>query len=228
MTGIPLNAAVATYDTNPNNAAGIENFTGTGCTNGVFTRTASNGDLFRLNVTSGGTFILDLPAGSGGILSFKTTNAAAISDLASRNWWGLSFPDNGGPELLNVTSGALAAGAVPFSGNTMNSSVSGSFIPATGGAALTPSNKLDAPAAYTSSNNALVGTYAAPKDIPGLIQIANQNGEANIVAIASKAGNQVMMFGVVYNYRTQSGAGCSAGSLNCLLRNTGNFIVFSH
>ncbi|MDH4201012.1 MAG: hypothetical protein OEV66_11640, partial [Spirochaetia bacterium] len=87
--------------------------------------------------------------------------------------------------------------------------------------------KFAAPAAYTSSGNALQTTYAAPINIPGLMQIS-QAPDSNIVVVASKTGSQVMMFGTIYNFRNATGTGCAAGTAGCMPRNAGNFIVFSH
>jgi len=220
-----ISTAVDSYTTNPANLTGAETLTGTTCNNGVFTRTIG-GNTLRINATAGGTFILDMPAGQGGLISFKTTNAAVIGDLASRNWWGIVFPDNGAPDLVSLTSGTLASNSVSMSGQTSSGgTITNVPVQPASDAAL--ATKFAAPAAYTSSGNALVTNYAAPSNIPGLMQIS-QAPDNNIVAIASKVGSQVMMFGTVYNLRDGLGAVCTAGAGGCIPRNAGNFILFSH
>lgn len=223
-----LNTAVAKYATNPGNPGGAETLIGTTCQNGVFTRTLS-GSTMRLNITSGGSLIIDMPADQGGLISFKTSSAATLADIASHNWWGLTFPDNGSAEPFNLTTKAVAAGAVSADVLTTSggSSLNIPIKPATGGAALTPANKFAAPAAYTSSGNALQLTYAAPGNIPGLFLI-DEAPDSKIVAIASKVGTQVMLYGVVFNFRDAAGAGCMEGSAGCIPRNSGNFIAFTH
>lgn len=223
-----LNAAVANYATNAANPTGAEMFTGSSCENGVFTRTL-NGSIFRLNITRGGSLILDAPAGQGGLISFKTTIAATLADLAQRNWWGITFPDQGESELLSLRTGTVNAGAVELNGqsNAGATILNIPIKPASGGAALSPANKFNAPADYTASGNVLAGTYPAPANIPGLFQIDDSPG-SNIVTVASRVGSQVMLYGVVFNHRDRNGLGCTPGAANCELRNSGNFIIFSH
>jgi len=220
-----ISAAISDYMTNAANLSGAEILTGSTCNNGVFTRSAS-GNTLRINATAGGTFILDLPAGQGGLISFKTTNAAAIGDLASRNWWGIVFPDAGAPDLVSLTSSTLASNQVTVSGSTLSGgTITNVPVQPASDAAL--ATKFTAPTAYTTSGNALQTTYAAPANIPGLMQIS-QGPDNNIVAIASKVGSQVMLFGTVYNLRSAAGATCTAGTAGCIPRNAGNFMLFSH
>lgn len=223
-----LNTAVADYATNAANPTGAELFTGSSCENGVFSRRL-NGSIFRLNITRAGSMILDAPAGQGGLISFKTTIAATLADFAQRNWWGITFPDQGESELLSLSTGTVNAGAVELSGQSnAGGAISDIFIkPASGGAALSPANKFDAPGDYTASGNVLLGTYPTPANIPGLFQIDDLL-ESNIVTVASRVGSQVMLYGVVFNHRDQNGLGCAPGAANCELRNSGNFIIFSH
>jgi len=89
-------------------------FGDSGCNNGVRTRTDMGGtDTFRAMITQSGLFLLDLPAGQGGLVAFKTAKAATVADFANKNFKGISFPDDSGPELISATSGAMSTGARP-------------------------------------------------------------------------------------------------------------------
>jgi hypothetical protein len=68
--------------------------TGSGCDDGARTRTLSGGATVRLAASSSGALIADLPSGQGGIVAFKTTNAATLADFAGKSFGGISFSDN--------------------------------------------------------------------------------------------------------------------------------------
>ena len=132
---------------------------------------------------------------------------------------------------MSVTTSAVSTGSVSLSGMASDGeTISGALVkPATGGAALTPANKFNAPANYlfANSGNPLQTTYPTPGHIPGLFQI-DQAPDSKIVAIASRVGTQIMLYGVQFYFRDGSGAGCTAGDAGCIPRNSGNFILFSH
>ncbi len=218
-----ISTAVSDYTTfDPHGAVTL---TGNTCQNGVFVRELA-GATTRLNVTSGSGFIFDFPAGQGGVIAIKTTTAAALADLAGHNWWGISFPDNGTTELLNMTTTAVVAGAVSISGT----STSGASIPATPIVPAidesAPGSKFGLPASYTASGNVLLASYPTPGNIPGLFLI--DTPERNIVTVASKVGTQVMLYGVTFEYRNASGGSCVIFDAECIPRVSGNFIAFTH
>jgi len=213
------------YSTGSGTGNGVETLTGSDCVSGVRTRVVG-GNTIRSMVTPAGLYILDLPAGSGGLVAFKTSLAAGISDLASKNFGGVSFPDNSTPDLIAATTGAVSGTSVSItslsflSGGSAGSGMA--FKPATdtSSSASSPSypNFTSSVAAYTS-NNSLASTYATPSAIPGLFKIDGNFGSdtGRVVMVAMKYNSKVIGFGSVYNWRSTSGG---------RLENTGAFILF--
>jgi hypothetical protein len=212
---------------------GIETLTGSGCVDGVRTRGIS-GSTIRLAATAAGAFIVDMPAGQGGLVAFKTTNAASISDLAGKSFGGIKFPDDGSAEeVIAVTTGALASGSVPitnvaFSGGTSATNF-GHFRPVTYSGSWTASapaypNFSSVPSAYSSSSNALKTTYANPSTIPGMFVIDSGSfgDTGRVFMVAMKYNGKVMAFGTTYNHRNTNESGAPLDNI----ANTGAFIVF--
>jgi len=202
---------------------------GTGCTNGVFTRTLPGGDTIRANLTSSGLFILDMPSGMGGMISFRTDKAASLSDLAGKTWTGVIFPDGGGSTFAKISSGILTGGTVIMNNmvlaNGQPAPITTLTVKAVNDGSLA-ANMYTAAANYTTVNNSLATTYAAPKNVPGAFDM--DSGNPGIVSIATKTSSgRVMLFGAVFNFRDTTGAGCTAGTVGCDLRIAGNFLLFS-
>ncbi|MCC7440647.1 MAG: hypothetical protein IT285_03375, partial [Bdellovibrionales bacterium] len=84
---------------------GHDELVGSSCSNGVRTRTV-NGDTLRSMMTESGLFIMDMPSGQGGIVSFKTSKAASLSDLANKEFGGITFNDDGTNKLIAASTGS--------------------------------------------------------------------------------------------------------------------------
>lgn len=223
------------YTTGGGSGNGVETITGSGCTDGVRTRVVSGAATVRLAASSTGAFIVDLPSGQGGLVAFKTSNAATLADFAGKSFGGISFPDNGSEQLLSVTTGSSTGSAVPLSsiavlsGGTTNTDSTPDLafkpVTTTSWEAVSPSYPIftSSVSAYTDSANTLKDTYATPSAIPGLFVLdgTSQNGSdtGRVFAIAMKSNNKVLMFGSSYNHRE-----VSTGTYN--LANSGAFIAF--
>ncbi len=218
-----------------------ESFGNGGCVNGVRTRTSGN-DTYRSMMTKSGLFILDMPAGQGGLFSFKTTQAASLADFANRRFKGINFRDNGSPELISATSGAITGSEVPLAAivpaaapgttQTLNLKVQTLATPATISLPGYPDFSV-APVGYTAS--ALASTYATPDAIPGLFKLDGQlyddNGKPDagrIILAAMKFNSKLIIVGMNYNYRTTADPDPATGNnfVADNLYNTGNFILF--
>ena len=225
-SGNAINTPVIEYTTGASN--GVESLTGTGCDDGVRTRSFigpdGNPTTVRLAATASGAFILDLPAGQGGIVAFKTTNAATLSDFAGKTLTGISFPDEGAEKLIAVTTAAESSGAVSIT----SLAFSDDSTPLTG-LSFKPVTNTDRTASnpsfpdFTTSvsgyrANALAATYATPSAIPGMFVVDGDMGSdtGRVFVIAMKVDGKLMAFGTTYNHRT---------SINNLA-NSGAFIVF--
>lgn len=221
------------YNAGGGTGTGLESLTGSSCSNGLRTRTLS-GSQIRSMMTASGLFILDLPSGSGGLVSFKTSNAASISDFASKSFSGISFPDNSTPQAIAATSGALSSGAVSLTANVGGSTINLSLKPFSDAtsAATNPAypSFTAAPTNYTN-NTGIRPNYATPSVFPGMFRIDNADNFASdtgrVLLAGMKYNNKVIAFGVVYNWRTTGMTkpdGSNFGSNN--LYNTGNFLLF--
>ncbi len=212
-------------------------FGNSGCTGGVRTRTHSGGTL-RAMLTTSGLFILDLPSGQGGLVSFKTANAAALSDLANKTFGGISFPDNGSPQPLRVVTGASSGGAVTItSGDSGGNPISGADLRALSNAtsALTAPafpNFAGVPVAgpHAYSLNSLSGnpSFATPSAFPGMFRVDGSMGgdTGRVMLAAAKLNNKVVGFGFTYNFRANGATNPKGGTYSAGVYNTGNFIIF--
>ncbi len=199
-----------------------------GCVDGVRTRTAS-GDVMRSMITNSGLFILDLPSGQGGLLSFKTSNAASITDFANKNFGGISFPDNANPEAINATSGTVNANKVTFAANVGGEAQSIKMMALNIADTTTDPAYPDfslAPSGYNAST--MFATYPSPSDIPGLFKFEGFTDTGRVIMIAMKFNNKLIGIGMVYNFRNTGDTNPATGNPFTTdgLYNTGNFILF--
>jgi len=194
-----------------------------GCTNGVRTRTFTSGSgpaTLRAMMTNSGMFILDLPQGQGGLVSYKTSAAAQLSDFTNKDWIGISFPDNSEAQLFAATTGALAGTEVTVSrvsfmeGETDETGVT-KFTPLSGTSFNTPT--------YTTATNlgGLNTDHPTVAEWPGVYRISG-NPTANTVLFGMKFNEKVLAFGVNYNNRDHDN---DTGTPE-VIRNSGNFIFF--
>jgi len=200
-----------------------------GCVDGVRTRSIGGGESIRSMMTNSGLFVLDFPAGQGGIVSFKTSNAASLGDFANKSFGGISFPDNSGPEPISVTSGALTGGEVTVSSTMAGSVESLSIMQLDTADSMTNPAYPDftaVPATYDAT--VLSATYATPNDIPGLFKLDNLSDGGRVIMAAMKFNDKVIGIGMVYNYRDTTDTNPATGNPfdSDNLYNTGNFILF--
>lgn len=236
VAGAQTTTPVVTYSTSDASGAGTITLVDGGCSGGVRSRTTGPTTI-RSMMTTSGLFVLDLPSGQGGIVSFKTANAASLADFAGKNFGGISFPDNGSPQPLSITSAALSGSTVPLSTVLVNgSNLTGVDIrPATNTTSAMASPAYpDMTAAPTTgsfaySANALQATFANPAAMPGMFRIDSGLGDSGrVMLIAAKLNSKVVAFGFVYNWRTSGQTNPSTGAPYSPdgLYNTGNFILF--
>lgn len=213
-----------------------ETLTDNGCTDGVRDRGIGGGEDIRSMMTASGLFVLDFPAGQGGLISFKTSNAATLADFAGNNFGGISFPDNGPAETFSATFGSVFASKIDinvvFAGGTnqtrslMDLGTADSMTnPAYPSFTVSPT----LPSMYSAST--LSSTYNTPDDIPGLFKLGQLDDNGRVIMLAMKFNEKVIAVGMVYNYRTTTDVDPSAGdgvttfAANNLY-NTGNFLLF--
>jgi hypothetical protein len=226
---------VVEYTTQDSSGTGQVTFTDGGCTSGVRKRTL-NSDTLRAMLTNSGLFILDMPAGQGGIVSFKTTNAASLSDFANKTFGGISFPDDAAAAPILAVTGDVASSAVPITSGDANGSPLGAvdIRPATNNssAATSPAfpDMTVAPASGTYSlNTTLQPEFPSPATLPGLFRIDGALADTGrVLLMAAKLNGKVVAFGFVYNWRDNSQVNPATGFpfTPTGLYNTGNFILF--
>jgi len=200
-----------------------------GCVEGVRTRGITGGITIRSMMTASGLFVLDLPAGEGGMISFKTANAATLADFANKTLSGISFPDNSAPEFITAVFGAVSGNKVSLTATTAsgteNLDIMSLSTAATSAAPAYP-DFTTSPAGYAAS--VLSATYSDPSAIPGLFKLDKLGDSGRVVMAVMKFGGKVIGVGMVYNYRRMidinpaTGVNFSADGLY----NTGNFIIF--
>lgn len=202
-----------------------------GCVNGVRTRTLG-GITIRSMITASGLSVLDLPAGQGGLIAFKTVNAASLSDFANKSFGGITFPDDSGPQLVGVDSGPVSGNQVNITGvstdgTAISLNIKALATPATISSPAYPDFTV-APIGYTSSSTVLATDYATPAVIPGLFKLDGLTDTSRVILAAMKYNGKLIAVGMVYNYRTMSQTNPATGSLFSAdgLYNTGNFILF--
>lgn len=208
-------------------------FTDSGCTAGVRTRVLTgSGDTIRSMMTASGLSVWDLPSGQGGLISFKTANAATLADFANKSFGGISFPDNASPEPISATSGAVSGNQVDITAVVGGSSASVNIKAVATAATVTSPAYPDftvAPSGYTSGTTALATSYPDPASIPGLFKLDGSLSDAGRVVMAAvKFNSKVIAVGMVYNYRTTSDTNPATGTnfTSDGLYNTGNYILF--
>lgn len=200
-----------------------------GCVEGVRTRTLM-GETIRSMMTASGLFVLDLPSGQGGLISFKTGNAASLSDFASKSFGGISFPDDADPDILSATTGPVSGGKVSLSVNfASGGSGTGDMLPLSSSATATSPAYPDfsvAPSGYGSTT--LATSYASPADFPGMFKLDNPPDNGRVIFAGMKFNGKVIGVGMVYNYRTMTDINPATGTYFSSdgLYNTGNFLLF--
>jgi hypothetical protein len=209
-------------------------FSDSGCVGGVRTRVlAGSGDTIRSMITASGLSVWDLPAGLGGLISFKTANAASLADFANKSFGGISFPDNAAPEPISAISGAVSGNqvditAVSAGGSSLTANIKALATPATATSPAYPDFTV-APSGYTSTNTVLATDYSAPAAIPGLFKLDGAlTDTGRVVMAAMKFNGKVIAVGMVYNYRTTYDTNPATGTTfpSDGLYNTGNYILF--
>ena len=220
------------YRTGGGTGTGLDALIDAGCVDGVRTRTLGT-DTIRSMMTASGLFVLDLPAGQGGMISFKTSNAAVLADFAGKSFGGIVFPDQGAlSEPLIADFGAVSDNQVSLT-STVGSQAPEMLSIKSVATASTPApagpdypDFTTAPAGYAS--NALSGAYTSPAAIPGLFKLDDLNDSGRVILAAMKYNGKVIAVGMVYNYRDTSDTNPSTDALfdSAGLYNTGNFILF--
>ncbi|MGB5398197.1 MAG: hypothetical protein WBN96_13700 [Gammaproteobacteria bacterium] len=213
----------------------METFADDGCDQGV--RTRSLGSLIiRTMMTASGLFVLDFPAGQGGLISFKTSNAATLADFANKTFGGISFPDAGDVAAVSAVFGPVASSKVEFtvsssaSPGTETQSIMALATPASVTAPAYPDFSVAPTTApggnYTSTN--LYMDYASPAAIPGLFKLDGMADSGRVIIAAMKFNSKVIGVGMVYNWRNMGDPNPATGGSFTQdgLYNTGNFIIF--
>lgn len=201
------------------------------CVAGLRTINVGGGKIARTIRSTGGTFVFDLPSGEGGIVGMPVTSAATASDFANKSFNGIAFPDNGGPQLIAASTGAMSAGAVSLS----SISFMGGGTPGLTGGTIAPLNVTPAvtastPGYPTNSGSAgvmnvgsiLASTYPTVSAIPGMFKIDGTFADSGrVVMVAGKVNGKVLAFGAVYNWRNNQ-----FGYSGNAYVNSGAFILF--
>ena len=147
------------------------------CSSGVRTLNLGGGKTARTIRSTGGTFIFDLPSGEGGVIGMPVAKAATAADFANKTFNGIAFPDNDGPKLMAVTTGAVSGGAEGITNiSFMNSGVPGGGMtnPSIAPLSVTPSTTASSPGYPTNSrrrrstSEARFPRLCHVSDIPGV------------------------------------------------------------
>lgn len=200
----------------------VPSITPSPCNGGVrqLTIDATN-DKIRLVVTAAGHLVLDKPEGAGGLLAINAANAADVSDFANKSWGGISFPDDSGPELIELTTGPLTDGAVPVTqiiasehGDiTPDHAVSihdGSTAPKLNQQLLEPNEP------YNTNNIVFGGDYTGgPAELPGIFELDPVQDETTLIGVGATVDGRTILFGAVVNQFQGAENGIK-----------GNFIIF--
>lgn len=176
------------------------------CENGVRNLTSEDaGMTMRLMLTAAGHFLLDKPEGEGGMVAINSQNAATIADFANKSWGGISFPDNGEPEFISLTTGDQVDGRVEISSLVLSSS--GDITPAPAayindGTTGTKLNETMLEPGLAYDTNFIVGSgdyTTGPSALPGVFEIDSINDSTAILGIGATVGGQTILFGAVVN-----------------------------
>ncbi|VAW51011.1 hypothetical protein MNBD_GAMMA05-2358 [hydrothermal vent metagenome] len=226
-----FNSAIATATPDVVYRTGTENevLADQGCVDGVRTRSIGGGESIRSMMTNSGLFVLGFPAGQGGIVSFKTSNAASLDDFANKSFGGIVFPDDSGPEPISATSGVLTGGEVTIAATIDGVVENLSIMQLDTADSMTNPAYPDftaVPATYDASTLSM--TYATPNDIPGLFKFDNLTDGGRVIMAAMKFNDKVIGIGMVYNHRDAGDTNPANGNPfpDPNLYNTGNFILF--
>ena len=231
--GFDSGSSTATPTVAYRSGSGADTLTDGGCSAGVRTRSVG-GETLRAMITHSGLFVVDLPSGQGGLLSFKTSDAATLADFASKSFGGVSFPDDSAPLFLRGDTDAVSGDEVTLhaqqtdgSGGTTTGTLHLEALTAAA-AATSPAypDFTAVPSGYGASP--LVGDYANPAAIPGLFKISDPVDNGRVIMAAMKFSGKVIVVGMVYNYRTTTETNPATGVAFPAdgLYNTGNFILF--
>jgi len=201
-----------------------------GCFDGLRIRQLSGGIIARSMITDSGLFVMDLPAGQGGLLSFRTENAATLADFAGKSFGGISYPDNDTTKFVNADFSVVSGNQISFNVEFSDGPTGIlSLMPLTAASSVTDPAYPDfttAPAGYGSS--ALASAYATPANIPGLFKLDNLPDSGRVILAAMIYNSKVIAMGMVYNYRTTGDINPGTGTNFPAdgLYNTGNFLLF--
>ncbi len=200
-----------------------------GCADGVRTRSTESGITIRSMMTHSGLFVLDFPAGQGGILSFKTDNAATLADFANKSFGGISFPDNDDSQPFNINTMGVSTNKVALEINKGGTTQDLNIMSLATTSSLSNPAYPDfstVPADYNASVMSV--SYTAPTDFPGLFKLDNLSDNGRIIIAAMKFSGKVIGIGMVYNYRTTADINPADGNPfpEDNLYNTGNFLLF--
>lgn len=165
-----------------------------------------SGETLRLVVTQAGHFVLDKPEGEGGLIAINDQNSAVIADFANKEFGGIVFPDDRGPELLSMSTGDVAGGRASITALTL--SETGDVMPDTpvyinegamgehlGDAFLEPDQS------YASNQIVVDGNYPqGPSQLPGVFEIDAVGGdETAIIGVGATVDGRTLLFGAVVN-----------------------------
>jgi hypothetical protein len=200
-----------------------------GCASGVRIR-QSGGDTVRAMITGTGLFVLDLPAYQGGMMGFKTGNAASLSDFANKSFGGIQFVSDGTTDYVNADFGVVSGGKIDFN-VSLSSGASGTLslldldTPTTVSTPPYPDFSVS-PSGYSAS--VLATSYPAPDNIPGLFKLDGSTDGTQLVLAAMKFGGKVIAVGMGYHYRTTAEIDPVTGLPYPAdgLYNSGNFLLF--
>lgn len=200
----------------------VPSITSSPCSGGVreLTIDATN-DKIRLVLTAAGHLVLDKPEGAGGLLAVNAANAASVADFAGKSWGGITFPDDGEPELVDLTTGPLTNGAVPVTQIVV--SAHGDITPdhpvsIHDGTTATKLNEqlLEPNDPYNTNNIVFGGDYTGgPAELPGIFELDPVMDETTLIGVGATVDGKTMLFGAVVNQFD--------GPENAI---KGNFIIF--
>lgn len=177
------------------------------CVDGVRELTIEeSGDVIRLVITSAGHFVLDKPEGEGGMIAINSQNAAVIGDFANKEFGGIVFPDEGVPELIELTTGALNGQRVTVS--SIQLSIAGD-LPVDGGVYINAGGMgpklsqalLEPNESYAGNQIVVDGNFpGGVGELPGIFEIDPVSGdETAIVGVGATANGKTILFGAVAN-----------------------------
>ena len=220
MVGASIASATMQYATGGGTGDGTGSIIGTTCTDGVRTVDLGVDGTARLVKTENGMFILDLPSGKGGIVAFKSSNAATPTNIAGKRFGVVVFEEQGTTKqtsLLDltasavVTSGGDSSITLTGTGNDLGSTVINATLEPLSNPGL--ATRYATPAAYTA-NNTLATTFPDPKNVQGVFQVTTDAGPNVILTMATGPAGKLIGFGN------------SSKLVGTNLRGKGSFFIF--